>query len=93
MDEDDGTSYPVEQPTLETARTALARLYGPHIDDVWRTLLFRAGLTGDETDLNSFDHLVSCMATAEPITRLCARSLAVRSATFARLATMERRAA
>jgi hypothetical protein len=99
MDEDDGpatASHPVERPTLKTARTALERLYGPHIDDVWRTLLFRAGLTGNETDRNSFDHLVSCMATAEPITRLCARSLAVRAATYARLtaaAPMEGRAA
>lgn len=81
--------YDLDQPTLETARAALGRLYGPHATDVWRTLLFSAGLAGDETDLDSFERLVACMSAAEPITRLCGRSLAVRSGTYKRLSAAQ----
>ena len=81
----DDAARGLAKPTLADARTALGRLYGPHADDVWASLLRRAGLTGEETDLNSFDRLVSCMCSGEPITRICGRSLQLRSATYARL--------
>lgn len=74
-----------EVPTLETAREALRRLYGPHTADVWRTLLFSSGLTGRETDVNSVNRLIGCMTMAGPITRLCGHGLAVRFAAYARL--------
>lgn len=79
-------AYQMAQPTIEDAHTALRGLYGPHSNDIWCTLLTRAGLTGQEKDLNSFDRLVSFMHGAEPLTRLCGRSLAVRSATYRQLA-------
>jgi hypothetical protein len=80
-----GAGYRLERPTLADAHTALERLYGPHTEDVWQTLLFRSGLSGHETDPVSFDRLVNCMMAAEPITRLCGRSLAVRAAAHARI--------
>lgn len=79
--------YDLEQPTLAEARAALERLYGPHTGDIWQSLLARTGLQGTETDPVSFDRLVNCMNTAEPITRLCGRSLGIRAAAHRRLAT------
>ncbi|MFC7529284.1 hypothetical protein [Actinoplanes sp. GCM10030250] len=80
-----GAAYEIEMPTLATARAALTGFYGPHADDVWRTLLFTCGLTGEETDRGSFSRLISSMQVAQPMTRLCARSLAVRAAAYERL--------
>jgi hypothetical protein len=73
------------RPTLETAWTALHGLYGPHTADVWRTLLFSAGLSGGETDVTSFNRLIDCMKVGDPITRICGLSLSVRFAAFARI--------
>jgi hypothetical protein len=90
MADDDGTaaaSRQLEKPTLADARTALERLYGPHLNDIWASLLLRAGLTGEENDLNSFHRLVTCMCAGEPITRICGRSLEIRAATYHRLTT------
>jgi hypothetical protein len=78
-------AYQLARPTLDDAHTALCRLYGPHSGDIWKTLLARAGLTGQESDLDSFDRLVSFMHVAEPITQLCGRGLAVRSAAYRHL--------
>jgi hypothetical protein len=75
----------VEKPTLADARLALERLYGPHLEDIWVTLLTRAGLTGTETDLVSFDRLVNVMTGSDPVTRMCGRGLQIRSATYSRL--------
>jgi hypothetical protein len=80
------TTYPVDAPTLESAHEALRRLYGPHTGDLWRTLLFSAGLTGTETDLGSFRRMVVTMQAADGVTGLCGRSLAMRAAAFERLA-------
>jgi hypothetical protein len=87
MAEDRGTAAPrqLDKPTLEDARLALQRLYGPHLGDVWVSLLRSAGLTGAETDLVSFDRLVNTMNGGDPITRICGRGLQLRSAAFARL--------
>ncbi|GAA2640517.1 hypothetical protein [Paractinoplanes durhamensis] len=79
------TTYPVESPTLESAHEALRRLYGPHTEDLWKTLLFSAGLTGDETDPGSFGRMVVSMQAATGVTQLCGRALAMRAATFKRL--------
>jgi hypothetical protein len=82
----DGTgAYQLEQPTLDEAHTALQRLYGPHTADVWRTLLHKASLTGAETEAWAFDRLVSTMAGGDPVTRICAEGLAIRSRSYARL--------
>lgn len=80
-----GPAYRMEQPTLATARAALEGFYGPHAGDVWRTLLFSSGLTGNESDPTSLGRLISSMQAGEPMTRLCARSLAVRAAAYQRL--------
>ena len=78
--------YGLEQPTLAEALAALQRLYGPHTPNIWQSLLARTGLDGTESDPVSFDRLVNCMNTAEPITRLCGRSLGIRAAAHRRLA-------
>jgi hypothetical protein len=86
-DAETGTGpYGLEQPTLADACAALRRLYGPHMGDIWQNLLVRTGLDGTETDIVSFERLVNSMSTAEPITRLCGRSLGVRAAAYRRLA-------
>ncbi|WP_433788638.1 hypothetical protein [Actinoplanes sp. CA-252034] len=77
--------YELQMPTLATARAALNGFYGPHSEDVWRTLLFASGLTGQETDAAAFRRLISAMQVAEPMTRLCARGLTVRAAAYERL--------
>ncbi|MET3426545.1 hypothetical protein BJ973_005757 [Actinoplanes tereljensis] len=82
------TTYPVEAPTLESAHEALRRLYGPHTEDLWKTLLFSAGLTGAETDPGSFGRMVVSMQAADGVTGLCGRSLAMRAAAFKRLAAL-----
>jgi hypothetical protein len=81
--------HDLERPTLATARAALEGFYGPHIEDIWRTLLARCGLTGDEGEPWAFGRLVSAMQSGEPITRLCARDLAVRAAVYQRLVEQE----
>ncbi|MEU4621998.1 hypothetical protein AB0G04_18745 [Actinoplanes sp. NPDC023801] len=77
--------YDLERPTLATARAALEGFYGPHTEDVWRTLLSRSGLTGDEGEPWALGRLISAMQGSDPITRLCARGLAVRAAVYERL--------
>ena len=71
--------YNMQRPTLDAARTALRRLYGANADGVWTTLLVGAGLTGHETDQASFDRLVDRVRAADPVTKLCASSLTIRS--------------
>ena len=78
--------YQLERPTLEEAYSALRGMYGPHIGDVWRTLLFAAGLQGEETSPAALDRLLAVMSTAEPLIRLCARSLQVRITAYEQLA-------
>ena len=85
MSENEGT-HPVEAPTLASAHEALKRLYGPHSENLWRTLLLGAGLNGEETDAKSFGRLVVAMQSADPVTRLCARGLSLRMQAFMRLA-------
>lgn len=78
-------TYELERPTLASARAALEGFYGPHTADIWRTLLFSSGLTGDESDPASLGRLIASMQVGEPLTRLCARSLTVRAAAHERL--------
>ncbi|MEV4279990.1 hypothetical protein [Actinoplanes xinjiangensis] len=77
--------YDLDRPTLATARAALEGFYGPHTEDIWRTLLSHSGLTGDEGEPWALGRLISTMQTGDPITRLCARGLAVRAAVYERL--------
>ncbi|GAA2712730.1 hypothetical protein [Actinoplanes palleronii] len=83
-------AHQLTQPTLDDALAALRRLYGPHCDDLWRTLLARTGLTGQETDLLSFERLVNTMHGAQPIAQMCGRGLAVRAAAYRHLAAANR---
>ncbi|MFI1996961.1 hypothetical protein [Actinoplanes sp. NPDC020271] len=78
-------SHSLTRPTLETARVALQGFYGPHADDTWRTLLFRAGLHGDETDPAALHRLLGTMQVAEPLIQLCGRGVALRLAAYERL--------
>jgi hypothetical protein len=78
--------YRMTRPTLPEAQCALHGMYGPHTADIWRTLLFTAGLRGDETSTAALDRLLAVMATAEPLIRLCARGLQVRITAYEHLA-------
>jgi hypothetical protein len=78
-------TYPLDAPTLESAHVALRRLYGPHSEDLWQTLLFSAGLTGTETDPAAFRRMATSMLAAGGVTQLCGRALAVRADAFTRL--------
>ncbi|MEU8819340.1 hypothetical protein [Actinoplanes sp. NPDC048796] len=78
--------YRLARPTLEEAHRALHGMYGPHSEDIWRTLLFAAGLTGAETSAAALDRVLAVMTTAEPLIRLCARGLQVRIAAYDQLA-------
>jgi hypothetical protein len=84
---DDSPAYQLEKPTVATARAALQGYYGPHCDDLWHTLLARAGIRteAEESDPTAFGRLVSAMQVSEPMARLCARGLAVRGAAYERL--------
>lgn len=79
-------NYQLARPTMPDAYAALHGLYGPHTEDIWRNLLFGAGLTGGETDPSALDRLLAVMQQAEPITRLCARGLQVRVTAYQQLA-------
>ncbi|WP_229068258.1 hypothetical protein [Actinoplanes sp. DH11] len=84
-------SYELQEPTLATARTALEGFFGAHTDDLWLTLLFDAGLTGEETGTKALHRLIAVMQVGHPIARLCARSLAVRVAVYDRLVATGRK--
>ena len=85
MAENNVMSHPLEAPTLASAYEALEKMYGPHTGDIWRTLLFSSGLTGEETDVGSLSRLIASMLAAQPVTALCARGLALRAAAYQRL--------
>ena len=78
-------TYELQEPTLATARAALEGFFGPHTEDLWLTLLFDAGLTGQETGHKALHRLIAVMQVGHPIARLCARSLSVRVAVYERL--------
>jgi len=78
--------YRLARPTLQDAYAALRGLYGPHTDDAWQTLLFSAGLTGQETAPSALDRIVVAMQGAHPLIQLCGRSLRVRVAAYESLA-------
>jgi hypothetical protein len=65
----------------------LAEIYAEGADEVWTRMLRRAGLSGRETDPEALDRLIEVMKAADPITALCARSLAIRVASFDAIAT------
>jgi hypothetical protein len=78
--------YCLTRPTLHEAHSALRSLYGPHTDDLWQTLLFSAGLTGEETASSALDRLLVAMQAAPPLVQLCGRGLRVRVAAYESLA-------
>lgn len=83
-------TYELAEPTLATARAALEGFFGTRTEDLWLTLLFDAGLTGEETDIKALRRLISVMQVAHPIARLCARGLAVRVAVYDRLVNTDK---
>ena len=77
--------YDFARTDLAEARQSLRNIYGAEADARWRAVLDTAGLSGSETDPESFDRLVDAMLKADPVTALCGRALAIRSTTFTRL--------
>jgi hypothetical protein len=85
--EQDATGpYRLVRPTLHEAYSALYGLYGPHTDDVWRTLLSSANLTGEETTPSALDRLIGAMQRASPMIQLCGGGLRVRVVAYEQLA-------
>jgi hypothetical protein len=78
--------YRMARPTLDEAYRGLLAIYGPHTADIWRTLLFSTGLTGQETSPAALDRLLAVMHTGGPLIQLCARSLQVRISAYDGLA-------
>jgi hypothetical protein len=79
--------YGLPRPDLDEAHMALAEIYAEVTDQIWHQLLAEAGLTGRETDPDALDKVLEAMKTADPITQLCGRSLAIRLASFDAIAT------
>jgi len=77
--------YNFSRPDLAEAQESLRAVYGAQADERWRSVLDNAGLSGAETTAEAFDHVVAAMLRADPVTALCGRALAIRSATFVRL--------
>lgn len=74
--------YGLARPDLAHARAAVLRIMPGMVGGLWPQILDRAGLTGDETDPESFDRLLAAMsADAERVVALCARSLSIRLST------------
>jgi hypothetical protein len=69
--------YGLARPTLDDARTAVHRVHGADGPQVWQRLLHAAGMDG--TEPGALDRLLPLMASADPVTRLCATALRIRS--------------
>jgi hypothetical protein len=78
-------AYHLNVPDIAEARDAIYRLYGAAADELWKTLLSRARVSGNETDRGAFDRLLAVMFDADPVTALCARSLKIRADTHTHL--------
>ena len=70
----------IPRPTLADAHQVLGRLHGPDFTGIWSNLLATAALTGRETDADALDRLLTATRTADPVTSLYGRSLAIRVA-------------
>jgi len=70
----------IPRPTLADAHGVLARLHGPDFPAIWSNLLATAALNGRETDDDALDRLLAATRTADPVTSLYGRSLAIRVA-------------
>jgi hypothetical protein len=77
--------YQIPRPTLADANEVLARVHGTDFPKIWSNLLAAAGLNGREADAAALDRLLAAMRTADPVTSLCGRSLAIRVATHRHL--------
>ena len=77
--------YRIPRPTLADAHQVLARLDGPDFPGIWSNLLATAALNGRETDADALDKLLTATRTADPVTSLYGRSLAIRAATHRHL--------
>lgn len=76
--------YGLARPTLDDARAAVHRVHGPDGPQVWSRLLHAAGMSGAEPD--ALERLLPLMASADPVTRLCATALRIRSVSHDSLA-------
>ena len=80
-----GTIYGLPRPDLAEAAAAVRRVCGHDADRAWQQLLKSAGLTGDETDADSMNRLLTAMRAGTPVLAMCAKALAIRSETYDRL--------
>ena len=77
--------YQIPRPTLADVHEVLARLHGPDFPGIWSNLLATAALNGRETDADAVDRLLAATRTADPVTSLYGRSLAIRVITHRHL--------
>ena len=74
--------YHMPRPGLTEAKAAVHRLYGHRSDDMWRALLAKAGLTGQESDPAAVERMAETMMATDPVLELCGRSLIIRYRTY-----------
>jgi hypothetical protein len=74
--------YHMSRPDLAEAKDAVRRLYGYRADDMWQTLLGKAGLSGHESDPAAVERMAETMIAADPVLALCGRSLVIRYKTY-----------
>jgi hypothetical protein len=72
--------YQIPRPTIADAHQVLTRLHGTDFPGIWANLLATAALNGRETDAAALDRLLTATRTADPVTSLYGRSLAIRVA-------------
>ncbi|WP_157018177.1 hypothetical protein [Cryptosporangium arvum] len=75
------------RPDLAEARRAVERIYGPQASRIWAELLSAARLSGTETEPGAIERLLDVMRSAAPVTALCGEALAIRLASYDRLAS------
>lgn len=74
--------YHMPRPDLAEAKAAMHRLYGYRADDMWQTLLGKAGLSGHESDPAAVERMAETMMATDPVMALCGRSLVIRYKTY-----------
>ena len=81
------TAYGLALPTVTDVHDALRRVYAADAgDELFHQLMREAGVSAGDRSRPALERLLAAMAaTADPVTRLCAESTAIRLATYDRL--------
>jgi hypothetical protein len=78
--------YGLHPPTIADAHDAVHRVHGADGPAVWAGLLAAAGVSGDATQPEAFERLLTVMEAADPVSQLCAHALRIRLTSYTCLA-------